>query len=112
MGSSPTFRVLQPTDVGQVLDVPALHTDDSGVDPALDVFREAAEASENVRMDWVEDQVLTGAPVSAADRAAWRRWANEEEKEEEEEEEVAQNFLLSLFLAPALRCAGGHWSFT
>ena len=42
----------------------------------------------------LEDLILTGAPVSAAEREAWRRWVNrsssflrckEEEKEEEEE---------------------------
>ena len=67
-------------DVEQVLDVPVLHTDDSRVDLALDAFREAAEAAENVRMDWLEHQILTGAPVSAADRAAWRRWANRKKR--------------------------------
>ena len=67
---------VQPADVELVLDVPVLHTDDSEEDPALDAYCEVAESHENMRMDWLEHQILIGTPGSAADRAAWRRWAS------------------------------------
>ena len=44
------------------------------VDCSVVAFLEEKEEEEK-RMDRLEDLVLTGAHVSAADRAAWRRWA-------------------------------------
>ena len=48
--------------------------------PALDtpvplMVKQKVEEYE-VRMDRIDDLVLVGAPVSAADREAWRCWAN------------------------------------
>ena len=77
--SSSVSRSLQPTDVEQDLNVPVLHFPDEDLalgDPVLDAFREAAEAETHIRMDWIEYQILARAPVSATDRAAWRRWTN------------------------------------
>ena len=72
---SAVARAGQPADVEQVLEVPVLHVDDPGDDPVLEADLEELEAAEAIRMDWLEHQILTGVPVSAADRAAWRRWA-------------------------------------
>ena len=85
---------------------------------------EEKKLKEKVRMEQIEDRICEGAPVSAADTAAWRRWATadegapvssddmeawrswvraqssssrcKEEEEEEEEEKAAETFLLLL----------------
>ena len=59
-------------------------------------------------MDQLEDMILGGAQVSAADVAAWRRRViqrKEEEKEDEEEEKAAEDFLRSFFLSNGAHCA-------
>ena len=52
------------------------------------------QEKEEERMDRLEDMMLEGKSVSAADLEAWRRWAkgrwDEEKKEEEEEKEAAE----------------------
>ena len=72
--SSPIFRVLQPRELDQLLVYPALRKLER-FDPVLDAFLLKEEEREQERMDQLENQILAGAPVSAADRAAWRRWA-------------------------------------
>ena len=71
-----SFRVLQPADVEQVIDVPVLYVDDPEEDPALEAAIEAVEALERIHMEQIELRVLNAVPVSAADREAWRRWVN------------------------------------
>ena len=92
-----------------VLCVPRLDEGGVAVDSSALAFLEEKE-EEKKRMDQLDDLILTGAHVSAADRAAWRRWAvnppsferRKEEKEEEEEEEAAEDFLRSFFLSHGL----------
>ena len=69
------FPVLQPSDTEYFLVYPALQTLERD-DPGLDSFLFEAGDAEAERMEQIEVRILTGAPVSAADRAAWRRWAN------------------------------------
>ena len=95
----PIFRVLQPRELDQLLVYPALRKLER-FDPVLDAFLLKEEEREQERMDQLENQILAGAPVSAADRAAWRRWGDSEEKDEEEEQ-AAEGFLLSIFLGAA-----------
>ena len=61
---------------------------------------EAKEREEDARMDQLEDMMFSGQSVSAADREAWRRWAQagstqrsrkKKNEEEEEEEEAAED---------------------
>ena len=58
----PVLDALVPLVVEQLVDVLA--------------FVEEEEKQEEGMMDWLEDMILKGAPVSAADVAAWRRWGS------------------------------------
>ena len=68
------------------------------VDSSALAFLEEKEEEEEKRMDQLDDLILAGAHVSAADWAAWQSMGaqpsfverRKEEKEEEEEEEAAR----------------------
>ena len=72
----------------QVLDAPAPLV----VAQLADVLAlvEKKEREEDARMDQLENMILEGKSVSAADKEAWRRWA-QEKKEEEEEKKAAED---------------------
>ena len=58
-----------------LLCVPRLDEGGVAVDSSALAFLEEKEEEEDKRMDQLDDLILSGAHVSAADRAAWRRWA-------------------------------------
>ena len=76
----------------QVLDAPA-----PLVEQLADVLAlvEKKEREEDARMDQLENMILEGKSVCAADKEAWRRWARaggtKRKKEEEEEKKAAED---------------------
>ena len=78
------------------------------VEQLVDVLAlvEEKEREEDARMDQLEEKILSGQSVSAADKEAWRRWAKAggpKRKRKKKEKEAAEDVLRQAARVPAVQ---------